>query len=563
MTTERPRAFAVAAVAAVCAAFFLLYSFLPLSAPARFNSPDETSNAFFARLYAAKSQLWVAEPLNFYLKEGLVHPRSVKVVDNFLVPGGFIGLPMLYGAIAKVAGTGVMPFLTPLFAVAAALAWGSLWSARFGRRIGVAAGALLLVQPAWWYAASRTMQPNALFVSFVIFAAWMFFVAPFRSMLERRKAEGHLLLRLADAALAGVLLGLAVWVRMSEAYWLAIGVVVLVVRSRPRPPWARIAAFALAAALTVVPLLIMNDAVYGDAFATGYGSGLSVPAGELPHGMGAALLGPLRPVLFPLGFAPRAALANFWTYGVAFFGWWSTLVACAGAAYLADKRLARRRWSRDAVAFAWLAGAVSLWLVMFYGSWAVRDNPDPAAVTIGSSYLRYWLPIAAFSTVPVAWLVTRASERFEGKRRALFAAAFIACAALASASDTFWSPGEGLLAVRDSLRRYDAVVARVLALTPKGSLVVADSADKHLFPDRPVMTPLRSEANYAALATLKRHAHVYYFGITFPEKDLAWLRDVKLPPLGLSIRPVETFGEETLYELPSDDPRDPQSPAQP
>lgn len=556
MTAKSSRTLAIAAIAAVCAAFFILYSFLPLAAPARFNSPDETSNAFFTRLVAEKSVLWIAEPLNF-VTDGLVHPRSVKVVDNHLVPGGFVGLPVLYGSIAKVLGECVVPLLTPFFAVLAALAWALLLSKRFGGRIGIASGALLLAQPAWWYAASRTMQPNVLFVSLVIFSACLFFVAPVQAAIERRKLEGLRLLRLTDAALAGILFGLAVAVRMSEAYWLALGAAVLIALAWPRLPWAKLAAFAVTAAFTILPLLIINNAVYGEPFATGYGSGVSVPAGVLPHGGGDRLLGPLRPLLFPLGFAPRTALVNFWTYGVAFFWWWSVLVVCAGLAYAASMRRAKQKWSRDAAAFGVLALTVTVWLVLFYGSWTVRDNPDPEAVTIGSSYLRYWLPLFVLSTLPVAWLAVTAAERAFAKRRSLAAGVFIACVALTSASDVFWAPGEGLIAVRAALQRYDLIVARIVQLTPENSLVVADSADKYIFPDRPVMTPLRSETNYAALKVLKRHASVYYFGITFPDTDLAWLHDEKLPPLGLTIAPVEAFGEETLYKLSSTDSRDP------
>lgn len=540
-----------AAIAAACLAFFAAYAFLPLTAPHRYNSPDETSNAFFSVHFSRFGNLWTVEPLNLVLKEGLVHPRSVRVADNFLVPGGFIGLPVIYGAVARAAGPAVIPFLTPFFAVAAAVAFGWLAALWLGRRGGFIAAAAILVQPAWWYASSRTLQPNVLFAAFVIFSAAMFFRAPVLAAVERRAAGagGLRLLRLADGAAAGILMACAVAVRMAEAYWILIAALVLVVACRKRVPWGRLAAFAVTAAFAAAPLLIMNQAVYGSPFATGYGTGVSVPAGEMPQGFGNALLGPLRPYLFPLGFAPRTALANFWTYGLAFFWWWSLLVVCGVVAYALSRRRARLPWSPAAKAYAATAAAVTVWLVLFYGSWRVQDNPDPEAVTIGSSYLRYWLPVFVLSVVPVAWLASAATERLSRRAAAAWLAAAFVLAAASSGADVFLAKGEGLLAVRANLVRYDAVVKEIVAKTPERSLVITDRADKYVFPDRPVITPLRAETTYAALPILKKFASLYYFGITFPERDLAYLRTEKLPPLGLTIDPVETFGDETLYAL--------------
>lgn len=548
---------------ACCVAFFA-YAFLPFAAPPRYNSPDESSNAFFSAHFAKTGYLWYFEPLNL-TGNGVVHPRSVRVVDDFLVPGGFIGLPVIYGGIAKLFGTGVIPFLTPLFALAGVAAWGLLVRWKFGWKVGAAAAFLLAAHPAWWYGASRTMMPNVLFLSLVAVAAWLFFATPVRAAVERRTKEGVRLLRASDAVLAGIAAGAAVAVRMAEAYWLAIAAAVLlaVAWRRKAVPWARVAAFAAAAALTLAPFLLMNHTLYGHPLATGYGAGVDVPAGELPRGMGDRLLGPLRPVLFPLGFAPRVALANFWTYGIAFYGWWSVLVICGLVAATGAWKRQPAAWRRDAAAFATVAAVVTAWLVLFYGSWTIQDNPDPSAVTIGSSYLRYWLPAFMLSTLPVAWLAVSAVERALPPR--LGKPVLVAVAALylaASGLDVFGAEGEGLAAVRRNLIRYDAIVKDVVAQTPKGSVVIVDRADKYVFPDRAVITPLRAESTYASLDVLKRHAAIWYFGITFPDADLAWLREEKLPPLGLGIEPVKTYGEETLYRLPPLDAR-PVTPPQP
>jgi hypothetical protein len=534
---------------AAVAALFAAYSFLPLAAPPVAASPDENANRFFARRFAETGTLWHFEPLNLDVG-GLVHPRSTRVVDDFVVPGGFLGLPVIYGGIAAVLGADLIPFLTPLFAVAGVACWGMLVARFFGRRIGVAAAILIAAHPAWWYETARTLQPNTLFLSLVLIAAWLVLCTPIAGALVGR--GGLPLLRRADAPLAGICCGLALAVRPSEAYWLLIvGGVALAAAGRRALP--RAAVFGVFVVLTLVPFLSLNKAVYGSYLATGYGVGTDVPVADLPQGRGAALLGPLRPWLFPLGFAPRDALRRFAAYGIGFFWGWTALVAAAlGALAFTVRRLraGRHKVSRPALAWAIAGSALSFWLILFYGSWAVQDNPDPAAVTIGSSYLRYWLPVFVVSTLPVAWVAVTAVERF---LRPAFRKPVLAVAAAvyvaASAFAILASPQEGLLALRSSLLASDQAARLVAEHTPSDALIVVDRADKFLFPQRKVIVTLRSEATYAALDKLKGRVPLYYFGITFPEADLRYLREEKLPPLGLSVEPVVSFGEETLYEL--------------
>jgi hypothetical protein len=534
------------AAAALAVAAFCCYAFLPLAAPLRFNSPDETANHAFAAHFARTGLLHRFEPLNV-VAPGLIRPRSVAVIDDLQVPGGFIGLPVLYGMAAKAAGVGALPFMTPVVAALAVLAWGMLVAARFGRRTGAVAAALVAFHPAWWYVAARTMLPNALFMSLLVGAAWLFIAAPIRKAIASRP-EPLPLLRRADAALAGILLGLALAVRMSEAYWLAAGGLAAALALRGRLPWGRIALAAAFCALTLAPFLALNAALYGGPLATGYAaSPTEVPVAEVPGGMGARLIGPLGPVLFPLGFAPRTAFGHFAAYGLAFFPWWSAAALAASAFALARAR--GKALSDAAKAAAAFAAAGGAYLILFYGSWTFRDNPDPSAVTIGASYIRYWLPVFIASTVPVAWALSRAVERRKPRMAAAALAVVLAAYAAASGSAVFRAPQEGLLAVRATVIRDDARARAIIEATPERSLIVVDRADKILWPDRAVTYPLRDERTYAALGDLKKFAELYYYGITLPESDLAYLNGEKLPPLGLGIEEALSFGDETLYRF--------------
>ncbi len=527
----------------IAAIFFVAYAFLPLTAPHISASPDENANWYFAKLFAATGELRHEDALNA-VAPGLIHPRSMRVVGTFLVPGGFLGLPVLYGTIAAFFGTNVLPYLTPLVALLGVAAWGLLVAHFFGRKIGFIAALLLAAHPVWWYETSRILAPNVLFASLTMIAAWLLLVEPI-------KTKSRLLQQL-NAPIAGIFAGLALAVRTSEAYWLVVIDAILLAFIFPRIPWKRAMTFIIFCILTFTPFLLLNKSVYGALLATGYSATLELPGVALSHGRGAALLGPLGKYLFPLGFAPRNALQHFMTYGVEFFWWWSVLVGAALVALVSEMwrlRSTKIRISRPARIFAVTALVVSAWLILFYGSWNVQDNSDPRAVTIGTSYLRYWLPIFIFSTVPVAWLVTRAAEVLSPLRRRAFLVIFALLFLLSAASDVFLSPQEGLFALRRTLFADEKIAATVIAHTEVDALIVVDRADKLLFPARRVITPLRSDATYAAVAELVGHVPTYYFGITFPESDLRWLRETKLPSLGVTIDPVTTIGVQTLYRF--------------
>jgi hypothetical protein len=528
-------AWVVAAIAAPL--LFCLYAYLPLFAAPIPTSPDEASNLFFSRLYQDVSYLYHFDSWNL-VADGAVHPRSMVVADNFLVPGGFIGLPLIYGLIAKLTGPGAIPFFSPLVALLGVIGFGLLSSRLLGRRAGWTAAALLALHPVWWYETARTMQTSALFFTLAIWGAWFLVAAPIAKM----RGKHGIVSSLADGVVGGVLLALALAVRMSEAYWFVVAALAAVVLVRPLP-WRRLIAAAVAGALTLAPFLVQNYSLYGSIVATGYGAvGQAGVTGEKLQGFGMRLLGPLQPLLFPLGFAPRTALKHFWTYGLVFLPWWTVVVAAASAYALAAGR--RARALLHPLTAAALAAAV--WLVFFYGSWTVYDSPDPKAVSIGSSYLRYWLPVFIASTWPVAWAAAKLWDR--GRWRGPLVALAVVLAGF-SAATVFGASGEGLLALRATNQRYAAVKAELLAATEEDSIIVVDRADKFLYPDRSVIVPLRSETTMAALKKLKNRAYLYYFGVTFPAKDFNWLNDVQLKPLGLHVTPVKELGVETLYRF--------------
>jgi hypothetical protein len=549
--TERRLIWIISFGALLGVVFFLIYSFLSLEVPGVYNSPDENSNVVFARLMAESGQLHRFEPLNLVLDDR-IHPRSIKVVAGLQVPGGFLGLPVLYGIIGHGLGLKAIPFITPALALVGVLFWGLLIGQIFNKRIGIFAGFLLLINPAWWYWASHTMMPNVLLMSLLLVATYFLLCAPIGLLLRKQEYRGLGLLRYIDPILAGICLGLALAVRPVIIYWLMIGALMLLVSVRQRFPWKKVTFCLVFAFFTLGPFLIYNQSLYGSWSATGYGNVAATVIETTHGGWGARLLGPLRPILFPLGFAPRVALNNFWHYGLKFFWWWSILVGASGIIIWRKHRQINfsARQLRDLKIFILTSTTISLWLVFFYGSWRVQDNPTPKVITIGSSYIRYWLPLFVLSTLPPAIVF---SELFRSKRwhyyrqcLIIFICIFLT---LFSGYQVFNAPQEGLTAIRNNLLLFKEEARQVVELTEENALIIVDHADKYLYPARAVLYPLRDERTYQLLPRAVRQTPTYYFGLTLPIVDLEWLQNVKLAPMDLTIETVTDLGEHSLYKF--------------
>jgi hypothetical protein len=214
--------------------------------------------------------------------------------------------------------------------------------------------------------------------------------------------------------------------------------------------------------------------------------------------------------------------------------WWLSLPVLVGAV------LWRRRWRYLLGLF--LATAI---LGVVYGSSAIHDNPDPAAVTIGNSYSRYWLPLFVAMTPLAAAALVRLGEKTKP-----FVPAICLIALFAFGADVvFFSSDDALWPMRGRLAAAETIRATVLDLTEDDAVIVTERGDKLFFPDRIIRYPLRDETTYALLPKIVEFAPLYYYGITLPQSDLDYLNNLKLKDDGLRIELVKNFGVESLYRF--------------
>src|SRR3989344_6320928 len=101
-------------------AFLIVVWWLPATTTQIFNSPDEMANFYFAKNVAINNSLSVREPINNDLGNR-VYPRSIAASNGALRPLSFIGLPVIYGILAKVLSVRAIPFFTGFIGAAAGL----------------------------------------------------------------------------------------------------------------------------------------------------------------------------------------------------------------------------------------------------------------------------------------------------------------------------------------------------------------------------------------------------------------------------------------------------------
>ncbi len=520
------------------AIFFFVYSsfyLLTSAASSKFNSPDEAANYFFIKNYVASGTLKVFEPLNL-TAGGMIHPRSVAVVGGYLVPGSFLGLILIYGWLAKIFTLGIVWWLTPFFAGAAVFCFYGILKNIFDRKIAFWSAFLLLIHPAFWYYASRGLFPNILFVALLLIGFY-FLVgrenSP-QSPFSKGGSKGGFIP-------AGLFFGLALTVRLSEIVWVGGALILLFLIYRKNVKWLPTVLFLIFAALPFISVLAWNRAIYGDPLITAYNLG-----GGSAVGGGMAWLVSAAKFIFPFGLEIKNVLKNFSTYFVGMF-WWFAIPAALGLIVFL-KRMILGKLDKKIKTYLLVGGFISLFLFIYYGSWFFYDNPAKEA-SIGTSYVRYWLPVYILSLPLVAFILIKLVDFIRPLKEKIFAAVLCFIFILFGVNLTFFDKNDGLAYVYKNVNDYAAIAKSVDLLIPSEAVIIVDRADKIFFPEHRVVSPLRDESTYALIPELAKILPLYYYGLPLTEKEMDYLYDGRINREEIEIIEIKNFGAETLYQL--------------
>jgi hypothetical protein len=509
----------------VLASFFYLYNYLNIhnsSDPLIFNSPDETANYYFTELFANTNQLKQESELLNISHE--IHPRSINGINNHLVPNSFIGIFLIYGSIAKLFGNWIIIYLTPLISIIGVLFFYLFVKEIFKKKVALISSLMLLILPSYWYFSTKTMMHNILFIDLLIIS--LYFII--RGIKNNKLL--HYLLSI-------LFLALALIVRSSEVIWVSFLFLTLLITFRKRINWKKISITLLLLLILALPVIYFNIQNNGSATAVAYLENIGPETHSLFHY--------IKKVILPFGFHPnnmKFTIVNF----IFKLIWWYSLALLISLIFLVLKRksIKKEHWL-----YFGLWSLISLYLFTYYGSWLFFDNPDPTAITIGSSYLRYMLPYFVFGIPIIAYFLTKINFKKKGINN-LIIIVILGAMFFGSYSMVMNCPQEGIVKISKDLDIYQNRTNLIVAHTEVDSIIMTSRADKYIFPYRQVLYLKGEVYNYHNFPLLLEENYpIYYFGFQFDESELDQaLTNLYFQGINLS-DPIFIDGDHALYRI--------------
>ncbi|MFH1564971.1 MAG: glycosyltransferase family 39 protein [bacterium] len=483
--------------------FVFVYSFLAFRAGTIFNSPDENANYFFANLFARESRL------DYPLKENsdIIHPRSMAVADQKIVPQSFLGMPLIYGFLGKIFGSNAIIFFTPIIAAISVLFFYEIIKKIFDEKIAFLSSVLVFINPAFWYYSTHSMYHNVLFASLLIMG--IYFFVKNNSNAQNKK-------QCANIILGSIFIGLSLMARYSEIPWVVLILIILYFFNKDKISKKQAIICFLILFVLSIPIFFLNNKLYGNPLSNGYSSiGKSIDTNSISASIRSSLL------LNTLRVAVLNIFRNSWNYGIYLF-WWLSLPTCFGI-FLLLKNYKKLESKQKKYLIAFLIGSV--YLILYYGSWSFHDNPDPTKITIGTSYARYWLPIYIFSMPFLSMLLLKIKQKRMAKSNAIF---LCVLALLISYNVLFVFKLTDESIGRNVLGQYAEIKNAVLNLTENNSIIIAGYYDKLFFPDRLVIENIDEERDKRLneiSKLLEKKRPIYYYSWN-SDQDILYLNKI-------------------------------------
>jgi len=492
--------------------FFFAYSYLTFSAPLIFNSPDETVNYLFAKVFAEESTLTITSDLNKDFNN-IITPRSVNInYQDQIVPTSFLGIFLIYGMLAMIFGKWIILFLTPILAVIAVSCFYQIMKKIFESNIAFASSVLLFILPPFWYFSTRVMFHNILLISLLIIGLYL--ITKINWTKFNLKIIGLCIL-------AGLSIGLALITRYSEAVWVVFLLITLMIAFFKKEYLTHYLLIALVIAFSVLPVLKFNSLLYGNMFATGYSN----------------ISGEQVTNLVQAGTLKLNVIKNFYFYLILNF-WWFIIPMIAGLIiFIKTKR------EKIQNLFLIIFSVSSVWLICYYGRFNFSDNIS-GTVEIGASYYRYWLPIFIFG-LPLVVVF------FKSLKAVWIRNSFIGLFIFLCIFTVMWGSEESLANVRQNLVKYSQIKEQVLNHTNDDSIIIGERVDKLFYPDRDVIELMQKDnlnLIYNQLPELSKNTQVYYFTI-WAQKDINYLNEKEFSQYGFELRNCIQIQEFNLCKL--------------
>lgn len=498
------------------------------------NQPDESVNYFFIRQLVRENTFGLAESLSS-ASFNQVHPRSTTVIGGKIVPIGFPGFIVLVGLVVK-----ILTFIfdknlfnllavaiTPLVAAVSPLLGYFFWRRFWGKGVAFASAVMLFILPAWWYNASRPFQHNLLFVFFLLCAS-LFFV------LSREKAGRK---KLWLVFLAGLFWGLCVYLRPAEIIWLLGLTIFVLIETKKEWTKKKVGFLILGLALTAILFFATQYAFYGNIFGSGYVKPTATGSSGLvfsgPQGINF-----WQALILPFGFHPTNIAKIFVKYFFLLFRPWFLITLAGLLMFLLDRE--KKQKEKDETIVSAQSGVltavlrrkfssiyllvwffISCYILIYYGSWIFYDNLVGEA-SIGTSYVRYFLPIYVFSLPLAAYFL---SVLWRISKFAKFITVFLLIILGLSSLTEVYFKLDGLKQVKETVGQYQVWRDQVYSLTEKNAVIVTRYGDKYIFPGRKIIPGWSDPDQIKAISNLlKAGLPVYLYDLKLGEVEAQDLR---------------------------------------
>ncbi len=539
---------------------------LPLDKGEPFLSPDETAVAITAyQLSETRSFRLSWDYLRLY---PWAHPRSFVTQGDAMVPVGFLGWPVMIAIVIRLIGYWSIGFLTPLLVLSMMY---PLWSftKSWGKWASVAAVFGWLTFPTVILYANRGLFPNLPVLCLAIWSGWL--------VLHARR--GWYLI------MAGVLLGLSLSFRPTEAIWILPWIVGcwiktdVMANSMKRSNASGAMASIRPYAAFVIPFLIitlfhawLGWKTYGSWFVSGYqlrDTVVTISAAETVGGLHEGGQESLAPTglfaTWPFGFHPRNVWFNVRSYLLTYLFPWTLVVFFAAVLAWRDKK--NRIWI---LLGAWTIAS----LCLMYGQGLYQDHVQINHISLANSFLRYLLPISFLFAISFGWLVrsilfmchSRAGgnlilpieqdSRFHGNdtggRMRLLKMSWckflVTILILGISAGGLWTAflrdDEGIMQNRKELVKYDKIMMQTVHLLnefPGEPVIFSERSDKIFVFIAPVVSPLPTLKLMNSMFQNDELTKLFFLRTQTSQQLEDWKKE------GIGIEPLFTVENETLY----------------
>ena len=507
------------------------------------SSPDETAVLVTAQDIVQGYSARIPEPLAS--RAGWLHPRSWVSQGEGIVPVGFIGWPWILSVFMIITGTAITKWLSIGIAASSVPVLYLLLRKRFSRPASLLATLTLFSYPAFFLYLNRSLFPNPAILAATL---WLTFFLQAKELSNTKSDQQKIYQNYWRELAIGILFAAICAIRPIELFWILPWLGAVAYAERLRPTRNQLIAFALGFGAILLPVWILAWRTYGAPWDVGYflrdnSAPISVGVGG-SEGAGSSVVR-----LLAFGFHPRNIWWNLRSFGFGFALPWAALLVGVAALYLKPwvevcwkyrrklKTVLRELALPD---HGFIAAILGLGLLAaYYGNGLYLDHVRIGAVTVGNSYLRYLLPVAAVSGWAVAWLYDQVEK---ARSQKIVLALVLALCGFGLYRGAF-GDDESVLAVIQSTRLNDQTRVKTEQVIPTGSIIFSDRSDKIFFPAYKAVSPMPLLPEISRLLKITEVPAAFYSRPLNQKQRDEWRAQ------GLQLEELFAFDRHVLYRI--------------